>query len=97
MPLILSVIVLVQVVQHPGTPLGFWASFFPFTSPLLMFARIALTPEGVPPFQIAISLALLVATIYGLILLCGRIYRVGILMYGKKPTLPEIIKWIKYA
>jgi len=97
MPLILSVIVLVQVLQHPETPLGFWASFFPFTSPLIMFARIALATDPVPPWQIAISVGLLVVTIYGLILLCGRIYRVGILMYGKKPTLPEIIKWIKYA
>src|SRR5262249_4810723 len=97
MPLILSVIVLVQVLQHPESPLGFWASFFPFTSPLIMFARIALATDPVPPWQIAISLALLVATIYGLIVLCGRIYRIGILMYGKKPTLPEIVKWIKYA
>jgi ABC-2 type transport system permease protein len=95
MPLILSVIVLVQVLQNPATPLGFWASFFPFTAPLIMFARIAL--EDVPIWQIAISLGLLVATIYGVILLCGRIYRIGILMYGKKPTLPEIVKWIKYA
>lgn len=96
-PLILSVIVLVQILQNPSTPLAVWASLFPFTSPLIMFARIALESEGVPLWQIAISLALLVATIYGLILLCGRIYRIGILMYGKKPTLPEIVKWIKYA
>jgi ABC-2 type transport system permease protein len=95
MPLIASVIVLVQVLQNPSTPLGFWASFVPFTAPLIMFARIAL--EEVPTWQIAISLGLLLASIYGLIVFCGRIYRIGILMYGKKPTLPEILKWIKYA
>jgi ABC-2 type transport system permease protein len=48
-------------------------------------------------WQIALSLILLVATIVGILLLCARIYRVGVLMYGKRPTLPEIIKWLKYA
>jgi len=62
-----------------------------------------LPPDEAPEFsvferkQIALSIGLMLATIYGMILLCGRIYRVGILMYGKKPTLPEIMKWIKYA
>jgi ABC-2 type transport system permease protein len=97
MPMIASVIVLVYIVQYPGTPLSFWASVFPLTAPLIMFTRIALDPNNVPWWEIALSLALLVATIYGLLILCGRIYRIGILMYGKKPTLPEIMKWIKYA
>ena len=44
-----------------------------------------------------VSLVLLVATIYGILAVCSRIYRVGILMYGKRPTLPEILKWLKYA
>jgi ABC-2 type transport system permease protein len=96
MPLIASVIVLVQILQNPATPLATWASIFPLTAPLIMFTRIALDPQ-VPSWQIALSVGLLVATIYGLMILCGRIYRVGILMYGKKPTLPEIMKWIKYA
>ncbi|MGH9570640.1 MAG: ABC transporter permease, partial [Candidatus Angelobacter sp.] len=61
----------------------------------VMFMRIAVQT---PPFwQIALSIALLGATIYGLVLLCGRIYRVGVLMYGKRPTLPEIMKWLRYA
>jgi ABC-2 type transport system permease protein len=97
MPMIASVIVLVYIVQYPGTPLSFWASVFPLTAPLIMFTRIALDPNNVPWWEIALSLGLLVATIYGLLILCGRIYRIGILMYGKKPTLPEIMKWIKYA
>ena len=50
-----------------------------------------------PWWQIALSIVLMIATIYAMIWLCGRIYRVGILMYGKKPNLPEILKWIKYA
>lgn len=95
MPMILSVIILVNIIQSPATPLAFWASIFPLTAPLIMFARIAL--ESPPAWQIALSIALLVATTYGLVWLCWRIYRVGVLMYGKKPTLPEIIKWIKYA
>ena len=97
MPLIASVIILVQVLQNQSTPLAFWASLFPFTAPLIMFTRIALDPAAVPVWQIILSIVLLVATIYGLAILCSRIYRIGILMYGKKPTLPEIMKWIKYA
>jgi ABC-2 type transport system permease protein len=95
MPMILSMVVIMQIFQHPNSPLAFWGSMFPFTAPLVMFTRIAMqTP---PPWQIALSIALMLATIYGMIWLCGRIYRVGILMYGKKPNLPEILKWIKYA
>ena len=95
-PLIASVVILVQILQNPSTQLSTWASIFPFTSPLIMFARIALDPQ-VPSWQIWLAIALLLVTVYGMMLLCGRIYRVGILMYGKKPTLPEIMKWIKYA
>jgi ABC-2 type transport system permease protein len=95
MPMILSIVVIMQIFQHPNSPLAFWGSMFPFTAPLVMFTRIAMqTP---PPWQIALSIALMLATIYGMVWLCGRIYRVGILMYGKKPNLPEIMKWIKYA
>jgi ABC-2 type transport system permease protein len=95
MPMILSVFVIVNIFQHPSSQLAFWGSIFPFTAPLVMFTRIAMqTP---PLWQIALSIGLMLATIYGMVLLCGRIYRVGILMYGKKPNLPEIMKWIKYA
>jgi ABC-2 type transport system permease protein len=64
-----------------------------------MFTRIAMQTGSLWDigWQIALSIGLMVATIYGMIWLCGRIYRVGILMYGKKPNLPEIMKWIKYA
>jgi ABC-2 type transport system permease protein len=95
MPMILSVIFIVNIFQHPNSPIAVFGSLFPFTAPLVMFSRIAMqTP---PLWQIALSIALMVATIYAMVWLCGRIYRVGILMYGKKPNLPEIMKWIKYA
>jgi ABC-2 type transport system permease protein len=95
LPLILPLLMLSYIVQYPGAPLSVAASIFPLTSPLIMFARISLQ---IPPWwQIGASIGVLVITIYGIVLLCARIYRVGILMYGKKPTLPEIMKWIRYA
>jgi len=96
MPMILAVIFIFNIFQHPNSPIALFGSLFPFTSPLVMFGRVAMQPD-IPWWQIALSIALLLATIYAMVWLCGRIYRIGILMYGKKPTLPEIIKWIKYA
>jgi len=96
-PMILSVVMIIQIIQYPGSALSFWASMFPFTAPLLMFTRIAIQSQPVPPWQIALSIGILIATIYGLVLLSARIYRVGILMYGKKPTLPELMKWVRYS
>ncbi len=95
MPMILAVIFIVNIFQNPNSNIAVFGSLFPFTAPLVMFARIA---NQTPPFwQIALSIGLMLATIYVMVWLCGRIYRVGILMYGKKPNLPEILKWIKYA
>jgi len=96
MPMILAVVFIANIFQHPSSPIAIFGSLFPFTAPLVMFARIAMQPET-PLWQIGLSIGLLIATIYGMVWLCGRIYRVGILMYGKKPNLPEILKWIKYA
>jgi ABC-2 type transport system permease protein len=94
-PLVAAVAVMFSVAQLPNSSLAIWTSMIPFTSPLIMFMRIAV--QAPPLWQILLSVALLVATIYALILLCAKIYRVGILMYGKRPTLPEIMKWLKYA
>jgi ABC-2 type transport system permease protein len=95
LPLILSTVVMILVIRQPNSPLAVWMSFVPFCTPLIMYLRIVVQE---PPFwQIALSFALTVATTYALVALCSRIYRVGILMYGKRPTLPEILKWIKYA
>jgi len=94
-PLVLSVFMLAPVVRSPDAPLVVWLSMVPFFAPVLMYARIVVqTP---PLWQIALSLSLLVATIAGLLVLCARIYRIGILIYGKRPNLPEILKWLKYA
>ena len=94
-PLVLSVFLLSPVVQTPDAPVVAWLSMVPFFAPVVMYARIVIqTP---PLWQIALSLLLLIATIAGIMVLCARIYRVGILMYGKRATLPEILKWLKYA
>jgi ABC-2 type transport system permease protein len=95
LPLALSFIFIFTVIQYPNSPIAVAASFFPLTAPLMMFARIVL--ETPPWWQIALSIGLLLATTYGVVLVCARIYRVGILMYGKRPTLPEIMKWLRYA
>lgn len=95
MPMIISVFIMANVIQSPGGSLALWASLFPLTAPLIMFLRVAL--QSPPWWEVAISIGLMVATAYGLVLVCARIYRVGILMYGKKPTLPELMRWLKYA
>ena len=79
--------------ENPDGPLAFWCSMIPFTSPIVMMVRV---PFDVPVWQLGLSLGLLALTIVGTIWLSAKIYRVGILMYGKKPTVKELIKWIKY-
>jgi ABC-2 type transport system permease protein len=95
LPMVVPLFLIGYIVQYPGAPLSIAVSMFPLTAPLTMYARIVL--QMPPWYELAASIGLLVATIYGVVLLCGKIYRVGILMYGKKPTLPEIVKWVKYA
>lgn len=95
LPLALSFIFIFTVIQSPNSPIIIAGSFFPLTAPLMMFARIVM--ETPPWWQVALSIGLLLATTYGIVLVCARIYRVGILMYGKRPTLPEIMKWLRYA
>jgi ABC-2 type transport system permease protein len=70
-------------------------SLFPFTAPLLMFMRISVQPP--PAWEIGLSIVILLLTIWGVAWFAGRVYRVGILMYGKKPTLPEIVRWARAA
>ena len=72
----------------------FWFSIIPFTSPVIMLLRI---PFGVPGWELALSMVLLVATFIGTTWLAGKIYRVGILMYGKKITYKELWRWLKYS
>ena len=94
-PLVLSVFMLAPVLRAPDSALALWMSLIPFFAPIVMFARIVVqTP---PLWQIALSLLLLIGTVAGLTVLCARIYRIGVLIYGKRATLPEILKWLKYA
>ncbi|HLK34690.1 MAG TPA: ABC transporter permease [Terriglobales bacterium] len=95
LPLIIAVFLMGPVMRAPDAPLAVWTSMIPFFSPVLLYLRIAVQPP--PAWQIVLSLALLAGTIAGMLLVCARIYRVGVLMYGKRPTLPEIMKWLKYA
>lgn len=80
-------------IENTNGPLAFWASLFPLTSPIVMMIRI---PFGVPLWQELLSIALLYASAFLMIWIGGKIYRVGILMYGKKPSIKEIIKWMRY-
>ncbi len=92
MPLVLAVMVMPMVLQSPDSGLSTALSLFPLFSPLLMFLRInVLAP---PAWQIALSIALCLATIAGILFVAARVYRVGILMYGKRPTFPEIMRWV---
>ena len=93
MPLIVGLFLMLHTFQYPDSALSFWGSVIPFTSPMVMMARIA---YGVPMWELALSIGVLVLTFVGMAYLSGRIYRVGILMYGKKPGWKEIWKWLKY-
>jgi len=92
-PLIFSIIILFPVVKNPEGALAFWASMVPFTSPVIMMVRV---PYGVPLWELLLSMGILIASIYGTIWVAGKIYRTGILMYGKKVNFKEIVKWLFY-
>ena len=92
-PLILAIIVLVNGISNPQGGIAFWFSIIPLTSPIVMMARL---PFGVPEWQVLLSMALLVLTFMGTTWLSGKIYRTGILMYGKKVNYKELWKWIRY-
>ena len=92
-PLILAFIVAQSIVQNPDSQLGFWFSIIPLTSPVVMMVRIAF---GVPPWELALSIGLLIAGFIGATWLAGRIYRTGILLYGKKVNYKELAKWLFY-
>ena len=92
-PLILSFMIAQSVVTNPDSQIGFWFSMIPFTSPGVMRVRI---PFGVPYWEIALSMSLLIIGFIGTTWLAGRIYRTGILLYGKKVNYREISKWLFY-
>lgn len=94
-PLIIGLLIMIQTFQNPDSSLSVWASIIPFTSPMVMLARIPF--EGcVPLWQLLLSIGLLIVTIIIAVYISGKIYRVGILMNGKKYTWKDLWKWIKY-
>jgi len=92
-PIILALLVMITVINDPNSQMAFWFSMIPFTSPVVMMARI---PYGIPLWEVILSLAILYASFTAMVWLAAKIYRVGIFMYGKKPTFKELYKWIRY-
>jgi ABC-2 type transport system permease protein len=92
-PLILAIICSPAMMENPESSLTLWLSMIPFTSPIAMMIRV---PFGVPYWQLGISITALIITFVLVTWLAAKIYRTGILMYGKKPTWKEIWKWLKY-
>ena len=91
-PIILALILAMSVFSDPDSSLAFWGSIVPFTSPVVMMARI---PFGIPTWEIILSLVLLYASVAAMAWVAGKIYRVGVFMHGKKPTFKELLSWIK--
>jgi ABC-2 type transport system permease protein len=92
-PIILGLMVAMGTMQNPESSMAFWFSMIPLTSPIVMMARI---PFGVPYWQIAVSMVLMVITFIGFVWMAAKVYRTGILMYGKKSSWKEIWKWLRY-
>jgi ABC-2 type transport system permease protein len=95
MPLAGCMFALAPVITNPSGTVARVISLIPFCTPLIMYLRISLAMP--PMWEIALSIVLMVATICAILWVASRIYRVGILMYGKKPNLPEILRWLKYS
>ena len=91
-PIILALIMAMSVFNDPDSSLAFWGSIIPFTSPVVMMARI---PFGIPTWEIILSLVLLYLSVAAMAWIAGKIYRVGVFMHGKKPTFKELLSWIR--
>jgi len=92
-PIILSFVLITPIMENPDGTLAFWMSMIPFTSPVIMMVRL---PFGVANWELSLSIGILITSFIATTWLAGRIYRTGILMYGKKATYKEIWKWLKY-
>jgi len=92
-PLVAAIVMMANVVKNPDGAIAIWGSHIPFTSPIIMMVRI---PFGVPWWELLISISVLAVTMFGAVWVAAKIYRTGILMYGKKPTWKELGKWLKY-
>ena len=92
-PMIIALVTAANVIQDPNGPLAFWMSMIPFTAPISMMIRL---PFGIPIWQVIVSGAILIGTFFAMVALAGKIYRVGILMYGKKVSWKELYKWLRH-
>jgi len=93
LPLVLAMYIGFAVAKNPESSLAFWGSIIPFTSPIVMLVRI---PYGVPLWELLLSMSILIATFIFITWVAAKIYRTGILMYGKKVSYKEIWKWLRY-
>jgi ABC-2 type transport system permease protein len=93
-PIILALMVAMGTMQNPESSLSFWCSMIPLTAPIVMLARI---PFGVPLWQLALSMSLMLVTFVVFVWMAAKVYRTGILMYGKKTSWKEMIKWLRYS
>lgn len=94
-PMVIPIMLTFFVVQNPNSTLAAVLSLIPLFTPMLMLARVIISEPSA--WQVVLGIALLVASIYGVILFSARVFRVGVLMYGKRPSLREILRWYKYA
>jgi ABC-2 type transport system permease protein len=93
-PIIVGLMVAMGTMTNPESSLSFWFSMIPLTSPIVMMARI---PFGVPYWQIAVSMFIMLITFMGFVWMAAKVYRTGILMYGKKTSWKELWKWLRYS
>ena len=93
LPIILALVFSLAVVSDPNGTMSVWMSMIPFTSPMVMLARI---PFGIPAWQIWVSAAILFASFVAMAWIGGKIYRIGIFMYGKKPSIVDLVRWARY-
>lgn len=92
-PIIIAIIVSASIGNAPNSPLAFWLSMIPFTSPMVMMSRL---PAGIEPWQPWVSVVVLYLSFLFMVWFAGKIYRIGIFMYGKKPNVKDLIKWASY-
>ena len=93
LPIILALFIMLSVINDPTSDMAFWFSMIPLTSPIVMMARI---PYEIPMWEVCLSAVLLYATFLFVVWGAGKIYRVGILMHGKKPNIKELLRWMRY-
>jgi len=95
-PIIIALMVAMGTMQNPESPLAFWCSLIPLTSPIVMMARIPFMSQG-QYWEIAVSMLIMIVTFIGFVWMAAKIYRTGILMYGKKTSWKEMWKWLRYS